>query len=191
VRDRSESRSGAPLRCRRAARAVAKDYLSQMSRGQHPMAEQHAARKKEAAAETASVSSPGGVTLREAWERYRDAHLTRKGRSERTIESYRDHIERIFAEWLDTPLMEVANDPARVAKKHDEISRDNGPYIANGSMRTLRAVYNHARKTNRALPADNPVTAIDWNGETRRNTAMGVGDLSCIFQDQRAALIGR
>jgi site-specific recombinase XerD len=167
----------------RSARAVAKDYLSQISRGQHPMAGERTARKKDVATRAEGVTSPGGVTLREAWERYRDAHLARKGRSERTIQSYRDHVERIFAEWLDTPLMEVADDPARVAKKHDDISRENGPYIANGSMRTLRAIYNHARKTNRALPADNPVTAIDWNGEKRRNTAMGVGDLKSWFAE--------
>ena len=46
--------------------------------------------------------------------------------------------------------------------------KPNGPYIANGSMRTLRAIYNHARKANKSLPADNPVNAIDWNGEKRR-----------------------
>ena len=34
-------------------------------------------------------------------------------------------------------------DPARVAKKHDEVTRENGPYMANGSMRTLRAIYIH------------------------------------------------
>lgn len=170
----------------RSARAVAKDYLSQISRGQHPMAEERAARTKKAETNSGGAISPGGVTLREAWQRYRDAHLSRKGRSDRTIESYRDHVERLFAEWLDTPLMDIADDPSRVAKKHDDISRENGPYIANGSMRTLRAIYNHARKTNRALPADNPVTAIDWNGEKRRNTAMGVGDLKVWFAELAA-----
>lgn len=75
--------------------------------------------------------------------------MIRKNRSKRTIESYPDHIERIFAEWLDTPLIELGNGPAKVAAKHDAITEEKGPYIANGSMRTLRAVYNHARKTNR------------------------------------------
>jgi len=31
-----------------------------------------------------------------------------------------------------------------------------GPYIANGCMRSLRAIYNHARKTARSLPAEKP-----------------------------------
>jgi integrase len=127
------------------------------------------------------------ITLRQAWERYLDAYLMRKGRSEKTIEGYRDHVERVFVEWLDTTLHELATDPARVAKKHDEITRENGPYMANGSMRTLRAIYNHARKTNRSLPSDNPADAVDWNVEERRNTGMGSADLKGWFA-QLAAL---
>jgi len=48
-------------------------------------------------------------------------------------------------------------------------------------MRTLLAIYNHARKTNRELPAENPVNAIDWNGEERRDTAMGISDIKGWF----------
>jgi integrase len=68
-----------------------------------------------------------------------------------------------------------------VVTKHDEITKENGPYIANGSMRTLRAIYNHARKAHKSLPADNPVNAIDWNGEKRRDTGMGTSDLKGWF----------
>lgn len=59
--------------------------------------------------------------------------------------------------------------------------------MANGSMRTLRAIYNHARKTNRSLPSDNPADAVDWNVEERRNTGMGSTDLKGWFA-QLAAL---
>jgi hypothetical protein len=128
----------------------------------------------------------GEITLRQAWERYRTAHLIRKGRSDRTIESYRDHVERIFVGWLDTPLKELGLDPAKVAKKHDDTSKEHGPYIANGSMRTLRAIYNHARKTNKSLPADNPANAIDWNREMRRDTGMGIDDLKMWFTELAA-----
>jgi site-specific recombinase XerD len=164
----------------RSARATAKDYLAQISRGQHPKVQPAKGGNARNAGDKAPAAA-GGVTLKEAWQRYRDAHLIRKGRSERTIESYRDHVERIFVEWLETPLEELARDPACVAKKHDDVTRENGPYIANGSMRTLRAIYNHARKTNRELPADNPVNAIDWNGEKRRDTAMGISDIRGWF----------
>lgn len=50
------------------------------------------------------------------------AHLVRKNRSEKTITGYRDHVERIFAEGLDTPLRELGADSARVARRHDDIS---------------------------------------------------------------------
>jgi integrase len=170
----------------RAARATAKEYLAQISRGRHPKDERQTERMSPAPAMAigAAVTS---ITLRQAWERYLDAHLIRKNRSEKTIEGYRDHVERVFAGWLDTTLHELATDPARVAKKHDEVTRKNGPYMANGSMRTLRAIYNHARKTNRSLPSDNPADAVDWNEEERRNTGMGSADLKGWFA-QLAAL---
>lgn len=170
-----------------SARATAKDYLAQISRGQHPKKG-----KCETAADAKTIAvgdataAAGDVTLRQAWERYRTAHLIRKGRSERTIDSYRDHVERIFMEWLDTPLGHLGLDPAKVAKKHDDVTSENGPYIANGSMRTLRAIYNHARKTSKSLPADNPVDAIDWNHEKRRDTGMGTGDLKAWFTELAA-----
>jgi hypothetical protein len=125
-------------------------------------------------------------TLKEAWERYRESHLLRKGRSEKTIDGYCDHVERVFIEWLDTPLGEIAADPAGVAKKHDDITREKGPYIANASMRTLRAIYNHARKINKSLPLDNPADAIDWNREERRDTGMSPEDLKEWFIDLAA-----
>ena len=171
----------------RTARATAKDYLAQISRGKHPKAEKRGTGGGEAATtEGEAAVSAGGTTLRQAWERYRYAHLVRKNRSERTIESYRDHVERIFIDWLDSPLQELGSDPAKVVTKHDDITKENGPYIANGSMRTLRAIYNHARKVNKSLPADNPVNAIDWNGEKRRDTGMGTSDLKGWFAELAA-----
>jgi integrase len=168
----------------RTARATAKDYLAQISRGRHPKAEKWGSGAGGTAkTEGEAVTPSGGITLRQAWERYRDAHMIRKGRSERTVESYRDHVERIFVEWLDSPLRELGLDPAKVVTKHDDITKENGPYIANGSMRTLRAIYNHARKANKSLPADNPVNAIDWNGEKRRDTGMGTSDLKGWFAE--------
>ncbi|MBR0764734.1 tyrosine-type recombinase/integrase [Bradyrhizobium japonicum] len=164
----------------RAARATAKEYLAQISRGRHPKNDKQADEAHPAPA-MAIGGTVASVTLRQAWERYLEAHLIRKNRSEKTIEGYRDHVDRIFADWLDTTLHELATDPARVAKKHDHVTKENGPYMANGSMRTLRAIYNHARKTNRSLPSDNPADAVDWNEEERRNTGMGSADLKGWF----------
>jgi site-specific recombinase XerD len=169
----------------RSARATAKEYLAQISRGQHPKGKKPDSRDREST--TFEGEAPSGqITLRQAWARYRDAHLVRRGRSERTIGGYRDHVERILAEWLDFPLQQLGSDPAKVAMKHDDITRENGCYIANGSMRTLRAIYRHARKMHRSLPADNPVDAVDWNRENRRNTGMGIEDLEGWFTELAA-----
>ena len=169
----------------RSARAIAKEYLAQISQGKHPKAakEDPLPDRSESTANDVAVA---GVTLRQAWQRYLEAHLVRKGRSEKTISGYRDHVERVLVDWLETPLHELGRDPARVAKKHDEITRENGPYMANGTMRTLRAIYNHARKTNRSLPRDNPAEAVDWNDEKRRDTGMGASDLPEWFEDLAA-----
>lgn len=159
----------------RAARKLARDHLVRIAAG-------------EFAAEAAADAPPpaAGVTLRQAWDRYRDSHLRRKERSEATIRGFRDHVERYMADWLDEPLMTLGEHPRLVADRHDKITRENGPFAANGCMRTLRAIYNHARRSARQLPPDNPTTAVDWNVERRRDSAMGVDDLPRWFEQARA-----
>ncbi len=76
--------------------------------------------------------------------------MKRKGPG--TIENYRDHMERLLKDWLDKPLARLGPQPTLVVERHDKITKENGPYIANGSMRSLRTVYNHARKSNTDLP---------------------------------------
>jgi integrase len=126
---------------------------------------------------------PLEITLRTAWKRYLVSHMERKGRSQATIEGYRDHVERLLKDWLDLPLAELGRKPRLVADRHDELTKRNGPYAANGAMRSLRAIYNHARKTERQLPADNPTYGVDWNREMRRDTAMGAKDLPRWFEE--------
>jgi hypothetical protein len=55
------------------------------------------------------------VTFRQAWERYRVAHLARKERSPATIRNYTDHVERVLADWLDVPLKVLGDNPRMVA----------------------------------------------------------------------------
>ena len=167
----------------RAARAKAKDILGKIASGVDPRAS-----RKKSDADTVVVDLPsiGNPTLRIAWERYRDGHMKKKGRSNGTINNYRDHVERLLSDWLDEPLSKFGNDPALVTARHEKLTKENGAYIANGCMRTLRAVYNHARKAARSLPADNPVSAIDWNAEHRRNSALGLSDLEGWFTQLKA-----
>lgn len=157
----------------REARAKAKKLLGQIAEGVDP-------RPKPAPEKEESLIK-GDPTLRQAWNSYRVSHMERKKRSEGTIENYRDHCERLMNDWLDQPLSMLGNDPSFVKERHDALTKENGPYIANGCMRSLRAIYNHARKANRSLPAENPVMAVDWNLEERRDTGMGLHDLPGWF----------
>jgi len=160
----------------REARARAKVLLGSIAEGIDPRPQP----------EAPPVPPSSDPTLCEAWAAYRDSHMRRKNRSEGTIANYADHVDRLMADWRDEPLSKLGENPALVKARHDEISQANGPYIANGCMRSLRAIYNHARRTARSLPADNPTQAIDWNPEYRRNTAMGLRDLPAWFAELAA-----
>ena len=162
----------------RDARTKARALLGQISAGTDP----RTAKRKPV--EPTISEAP---TLRQAWARYRDSHLIRKSRSDATVRHYTDHVERLLADWLDRKLSEFGEEPRLVADRHEHISKVNGPAIANGAMRSFRAIYNHARKTCRSLPAENPTFAIDWNPERRRDTALGAADLPVWFE-QLAAL---
>jgi hypothetical protein len=159
----------------RDARARARTVLGELADGVDP---------RDPLGEDAESSTPetSGPTLREAWERYRVSHLLRKKRSPATIAGYQDHIDRLFGDWTDKPLADLGADPKAIADRHEAISEANGPTIANLAMRTFRAVYNHACKTAPTLPARNPVFAVDWNPEARRDTALGAADLVAWFE---------
>lgn len=119
----------------RDARVAAKATLAKIAQGEF-----------EEAPKT-ETKPAADITLREAWARYKTAHLERKKRSAATIAGYTDHVERLLADWLDRPLRELGEEPSLVSKRHDDLTVSSGPYGANGCMRTLRAIYNHARKS--------------------------------------------
>jgi integrase len=158
----------------REARAKAKVLLGQIANGIDP-------RPKPEPQEIAKPAEHDPA-LRVAWNSYLASHMERKGRSHKTIQGYRDHVERLMVDWLDTPLSELGKDPALVKAKHDALTINHGPYMANACMRSFRAIYTHARKSARSLPAENPVFAVDWNPERRRDSGMGPKDLPEWFQ---------
>src|SRR5215510_5830393 len=63
----------------RAARAIAKEYLAQISKGQHPKARLDGKAGKAGKADTDGNSAVAAATLKQAWQRYLEAHLIRKG----------------------------------------------------------------------------------------------------------------
>jgi integrase len=132
------------------------------------------------------------VTLRQAWASYREHFEERVAAGERsagTLTNYEHLIEGVLRDWLDRPLRELSDRADEVARRHREITQARGGYAANHSMRALRAVYRHARRTRleRGLPTESPVDAVRWNRETRRQTGMARGELAG-WEAQRLAL---
>jgi integrase len=156
----------------RDARLKAKEALVGFTRGERPGLPMKIAH--------------GAITLKGAWERYRDAHMMRKGRAERTIENYGDYMERLLGDWLEQPLAKFGLRPDLLIERHERLTQRNGPYVANSVMKAFRAIYNHALRGNRDLPAYNPALAIDWNPEYRRDTGLGVEDLDSWFKELAA-----
>jgi hypothetical protein len=58
--------------------------------------------------------------------------------------------------------------------------------VAPESVKTAAIDADAATPSRRSLPADNPVNAIDWNGEKRRDTGMGTSDLKDWFAELAA-----
>ena len=143
------------------ARRDASEALAAIARGEDPS---EPARRR------------GGVTLQDAWNSYRET-LEQRGRSQRTIDGYKDAIERLLKDWLALPLAELGADRRLVRKRHRTITTKHGPYAANGVMRALRAVYRHEMRADPELPPC-PVIAVEWNEEERRDTALGRDDLA-------------
>lgn len=151
------------------ARRLAADVLDRIRRGEDPR----------------GGAATGALTLRAAMEAYCKT-MMRRGRCDRSIDGVRDGVERVLKAWVDEPLVNLGKDRRRVVQRHDELTERHGPYAANGAMRILRAIYNHAMKLDPELPP-NPVRAVTFNAETRRDTGMGAADLPA-WEAQRVAL---
>ena len=164
--------------------------------GRHPGTDASEARKEAkrliGSLQTGHAKHGGhGVTLGDAWASFRDqfAHQVEAGtKSAASLRSYRHAIENVLGDWQDAKLRDLSDGPAMGAARHREITKTNGKASANVTMRCLRIVYNHARKTRleRDLPAGLPTDAINWNPQARRYTGMALADLAGWYKKLRA-----
>lgn len=155
----------------RDARAAAREFLGAVARGEHP------ARGVPATA----------LSVGETWRLYEAEHLRRLGRSDLTIAAYRHHVEHHLRAWRDTPLADLAREPRRVAEMHATITQNSGPAMANGVMRSLRALYGYGRRqVPGQLPQDCPTAAITFHPQRRRNTALSLDELATWHEQLQA-----
>jgi len=113
------------------------------------------------------------MSLATAFGKYKEL-MIRKRRSRRTIADYTFKFERHLARWHSTPLGSIRR--SDVEKGHAELTRNVGPYLANGVMRVAHAVYAYALKDLElpGLPSLNPFRSRNlFNKEVPRKNAVG------------------
>lgn len=115
-----------------------------------------------------------GPTLAEAIELH-VAAMRAKGCTLRSIETVRDESRRHFASWLERQLASLRHE--EVAARHESLTRENGPYLADRVMQQLRAVYNTAARSLEGLPDANPVVGIAFNRIRRSRQPVPWGEL--------------
>lgn len=140
------------------AKADAEQLIGEMTGGTDPVL-----RKRDQTA--------GGMTLRQAWQLYQQA-LRKLNRSEATLADYRFKVDCHMADWLDLPLASIT--PQMCNERHTRIGGKKGelsPYMANGTMRVLRAIWRRTRRQHRELP-EPPTANVDFYPETGRTVVI-------------------
>lgn len=131
---------------------------------------------KDATPGKAKRAAKTGPTLAEACALY-IARLRKEGKRPSSIASVEREIgdrERSYLkEWLGRPLASINGKECRA--RHEQITADNGPHIANRVLRELRVIWNHITKEAAAGTIDgiatgtvfaaNPTIAVVWNKE--------------------------
>ena len=128
------------------------------------------------------------LTFKAAWEAYKAA-ITKEGKSIRTIADYQDKFDRHLQDWHDKPLASIKRED--VVQEHAAITErarkaragqkySSGKYVANGTMRFARAVWNYTKDEleTPGLPERNPFRSGKlFHKEKARSTGMGVAEL--------------
>jgi hypothetical protein len=95
------------------------------------------------------------VTLDDAYKAYiRD----RSSLAKKTLYDYGRYHEVAFKDWHGRPLAEISKD--MIDARHRRLGSDRGPAYADGAMRFLRAVINHAQVEFEASDGTHPSSRI-------------------------------
>ena len=90
-------------------------------------------------------------------------------RSAATLDDYQSKIDCHLSDWLDQPLVEIT--PEMCNKRHTKIGENHGTYMANGTMRVLRAIWRRTRRQHRELP-ETPTANVDFYPEHGRTAVI-------------------
>ena len=124
-----------------------------------------------------------GITLGEAFEAFLDG----RGHKPSTVRGYAS-VMRTLDDWRGRELRHIT--PAMFVQRHDKVTRDSGPTMANHMARAVRAVWNYARALTAApdgtytLPEPPTRRLSDlrkWNKSVRRQTFLRDSQVPAFF----------
>lgn len=144
------------------ARKLAQVYLGQIAAGNDPIAEKKEENLKK-------------ITLSDVFDDYM---ATRKDLKPSTIKEYTRQLNGSFGDWKSKRIRDISKD--MVEARHRELG-ERSAANANGAMRVLRALFNHAMnkyedKNGVSLIQTNPVERLNknraWYPSVRRQTVI-------------------
>ncbi|MEO0823797.1 MAG: tyrosine-type recombinase/integrase [Pseudomonadota bacterium] len=111
-----------------------------------------------------------GITLEQALE----AHLSERDLRERTASDYRYHVEKYLSRFRRRAVADISRQDVR--DLYETMRTRNGPTVAAGVMRSLRALVNTAMRLDETIER-NPVEAVRVPQPKRRRVgALDVGE---------------
>jgi integrase len=116
-------------------------------------------------------------TVATAWARY----LATRGTElrPRTVEFYREKVERSLSSIATVPMDRLDRETVRAL--HERLTARAGPYSANGTMRTLKMLYNDAARSHDLPP--NPVTrGVRLNKQHARDWAISPLEMPAMWR---------
>lgn len=162
------------------ARKEAQQILAKMARGINPAEERRAARAQ-------------GITLKEAWELYKET-LKAKKSAPKTLTRYTQAVETYLTRWMNKPLATLTREDVRA--RHQSIAKEvaagkyakgrtrtdvHGLNAANDTMRIFRAIWNRARRQHPELP-ECPTVNVDWFKLEKPRTALSPESLRVWYK---------
>jgi integrase len=135
------------------ARRIAQDKLNQMAQGINP----NVANDKD---------ERDNITLHDMLMHY---ITTRKNLKPKTKQDYQYKLQTYMSDWFDFKMVDITK--GMIATRHNLLGDKSGGNTANGVMRIMRALFNHAYAVHEICEV-NPVNYLSktksWYPETRR-----------------------
>jgi integrase len=82
----------------------------------------------------------------------------------------------ILPTWAQWSLADMSAVPAAIRDWHRDVTLGSGPIAANRAAEIMRAVYKHASRLNRHLPAALPTSAVTYNVESESQRGLAFKD---------------